>query len=36
LELGNVKKGSKVILKKHAVSTLDRMKKKLLGSKDSK
>jgi len=36
LELGNTKKGSKTILKKYSASTLDRVKKRFLGSKDFK
>ncbi len=33
LELGNVKKGSRSVLRKYTASTLDRVKKRLLGSK---
>lgn len=32
LNLGNTKKGNKTVLKKFTGSTLDRMKKKILGS----
>lgn len=31
LDLGNIKKGKKTVLKKTVASTLDRMKKKILG-----
>lgn len=36
LDLGNIKKGKKSVLKKTVISTLDRMKKKLLKSKELK